>query len=51
MKRLSNHSTQFSGESYDKDYVDMGSFVKYFENEKFEDVKSRILGEFPQLLV
>lgn len=35
--------------SYEKDYVDLASFVEYFKGDELEGLRSRIKGEFPYL--
>ena len=38
-------------DEYEKDYVNIGSFVEFLKDEEFESVVGKIRGEFPSLLL
>lgn len=45
MKKLNANN----GRGYEHDYVDLGSFVEYFQEQPVEDIKRKILGDYPHL--
>lgn len=49
MRRISINGGMNGKDEYDKDYVDLASFVNYLKNDSIEDIKNRINGEYPTL--
>ena len=40
---------QITGRNFDSEYVDIATFVGFFENEDEASLKSQILGHFPRI--